>query len=112
VVVRRQHVGHAASDSTSQRQARFCSWGDFHLRSLGASALHTASWGGSLEILQFLLESGQDPDAADDSGMTAMMVAILRLNLMTMRCVFRDGEAVRRNTVVDVRARGSCDLLH
>jgi len=102
-------VGHAASDSTSQRQARFCSWGDFHLR---ASALHTASWGGSLEILQFLLESGQDPDAADDSGMTAMMVAILRLNLMTMRCVFRDGEAVRRNTVVDVRARGSCDLLH
>lgn len=34
--------------------------------------------------------------------MTAIMVAILRLNLMTMRCVYRDGEAVRRNTVVDV----------
>ncbi|EGZ23200.1 hypothetical protein PHYSODRAFT_324431 [Phytophthora sojae] len=98
-----RQVGHAKSDSLSQRQARFCSWGDFHLRTIGASALHTASWGGNLGIIEFLLESGQDPNAADDSGMTAIMVAILRLNLMTMRCVYRDGEAVRRNTVVDCR---------
>ncbi|KAI9994541.1 hypothetical protein PInf_011264 [Phytophthora infestans] len=31
------------------------------------------------------------------------MVTILRRNLMTMRCVLRDGEAVRRNIVVDCR---------
>ncbi|EGZ23201.1 hypothetical protein PHYSODRAFT_295704 [Phytophthora sojae] len=98
-----QQVGDAALDSESQRQARFCSWGDFHLHTIGASALHTAAWGGKLDIVQFLLDSGQDPNAADDSGMTAMMVAILHLNLLTMRCVFRDGEAVRRNTVVDCR---------
>ncbi|KAG6613606.1 uncharacterized protein IUM83_04524 [Phytophthora cinnamomi] len=98
-----RQVGRAKSDSLSQRQAKFCSWGDFHLRTIGASALHTASWGGNLGIVEFLLESGQDPNVGDDSSMTAMMVAILRLNLMTMRCVFRDGVAARRNTVVDCR---------
>ncbi|KAE8981603.1 hypothetical protein PF010_g22573 [Phytophthora fragariae] len=98
-----QQVGHDTSDSESQRLARFCSWGDFHLHTIGASALHTAAWGGELDIVEFLLELGQDPNAADDSGMTAIMVAILHLNLLTMRCVFRGGEAVRRNTVVDCR---------
>ncbi|KAG6613508.1 uncharacterized protein IUM83_04523 [Phytophthora cinnamomi] len=98
-----QQVGRAASDSEIQRHARFCSWGDFHLRTIGASALHTAAWSGELKIVEFLLESGQDPNADDDSGMTAIMVAILHLNLLTMRCVFRNGEAVRRNTVVDCR---------
>ncbi|KAG7376049.1 hypothetical protein PHYPSEUDO_014559 [Phytophthora pseudosyringae] len=96
-------VGSAALGSASERQLRFCSWSGFHLRTIGVSALHTAAWGGSLGIVEFLLESGQSPDEGDDSGMTAMMVAILRLNLMTMRCVLRDGEAVRRNTVVDCR---------
>lgn len=61
--------------------------------------------------MEFLLELGQDPNAADDSGMTAIMVAILHLNLLTMRCVFRGGEAVRRNTVVDVRV-WEATLLH
>ncbi|KAF1779705.1 Ankyrin repeat-containing domain [Phytophthora cactorum] len=74
-----RQVGSATSDSLPERQARFCSWNGFHLRSLG--------------ILEFLLESGQSPDESDDSGVTAIMVTILRLNLMTMRCVLRDGEA-------------------
>ncbi|GMF45707.1 unnamed protein product [Phytophthora fragariaefolia] len=98
-----QQVGHAKSDSPTQRQPRFCSWRGFHLRTIGSSALHTASWGGNLAIVELLLKSGQNPNAGDESGMTAMMVAILRLNLMTMRCVLRDGEAVRRNIVVDVK---------
>ncbi|KAL3656676.1 hypothetical protein V7S43_018455 [Phytophthora oleae] len=98
-----RHVKPPASDSTAQRQAKFCSWGTFHLRTIGASALHTAAWEGSLNIMRFLLESGQNPDVGDDSGLTPIMVAILRLNLMTMRCAFRDGVAVRRNTVVDCR---------
>ncbi|KAL4133999.1 hypothetical protein PRIC2_004313 [Phytophthora ramorum] len=93
------------STSRTQRQERFCSWSDFHLRTLGASALHTAAWEGNLEIMQFVLEAGQHPDTRDDDdGMTPMMVAILRLNLMTMRCVFHHGQAVRRNLVVDCRA--------
>ncbi|KAK1938749.1 Ankyrin-3 [Phytophthora citrophthora] len=91
------------SDSRARRQAKFCSWGSFHLDTIGASAIHTAAWEGSLDIMRFLLESGQDPDVGDDSGLTPIMVAILRLNLMTMRCVFRDGVAVRRNTVIDCR---------
>ncbi|KAG6949389.1 hypothetical protein JG687_00014891, partial [Phytophthora cactorum] len=88
-----RQVGSATSGSLPERQARFCSWNGFHLRTIGASALHTAAWGGSLGILEFLLESGQSPDESDDSGVTAIMVTILRLNLMTMRCVLRDGEA-------------------
>ncbi|KAL4174841.1 hypothetical protein KRP22_006770 [Phytophthora ramorum] len=100
-----RHVGSPVSDSPSQRQAKFCSWGAFHLRTIGASTLHTAAWGCNVEMMQFLLESGQNPDESGDDGMTAMMVTILRLNLMTMRCVIRDGEAVRRNTVVDCREK-------
>ncbi|ETK84346.1 hypothetical protein F441_10864 [Phytophthora nicotianae CJ01A1] len=91
------------SDSLLERQTRFCSWSGFHLRTIGASALHTATWAESLGILEFLLEFGQNPDEGDDSGVTAVMVAILRLNLVTMRCVLRNGEAVRRTTVVDCR---------
>ncbi|KAG7376048.1 hypothetical protein PHYPSEUDO_014558 [Phytophthora pseudosyringae] len=98
-----RHVGRPALDSLSQRQARFCTWDAFHLRTLGASALHTTAWDGNLAILRFLLEAGLNPDAGGESGMTAAMAAILHLNLMTMRCVFRDSEAVRRNTVVDCR---------
>lgn len=52
--------------------------------------------------MQFLLECGQDPDSGDNSGLTPAMVVILRLNLLVTRCVFRDGQAVRRSLVVDV----------
>ncbi|KAF4315561.1 hypothetical protein BBO99_00009733 [Phytophthora kernoviae] len=85
------------------RQTSICSWKGFHLRTLGASTLHTAAWEGNVDIMQFLLESGQNPDAGDDNAITPMMVAILRLNVMTMRCIFVNGEAVRRNLVVDCR---------
>ncbi|KAI9994557.1 hypothetical protein PInf_011280 [Phytophthora infestans] len=51
--------------------------------------------------MEFLLESGQHPDTGDEGGMTAMMVPILRLSLMTTRCVFRDRQVVQRNLVVD-----------
>ncbi|EGZ23204.1 hypothetical protein PHYSODRAFT_295708 [Phytophthora sojae] len=88
------------SDSTP-RQARFCSWDGFHLPTVGASALHTAAWRGELAVVQFLLECGQDPDSGDNSGLTPAMVVILRLNLLVTRCVFRDGQAVRRSLVVD-----------
>ncbi|KAG6613619.1 uncharacterized protein IUM83_04520 [Phytophthora cinnamomi] len=87
-----------------RRQAPFCSWDSFHLPTIGASALHTAAWKGYLAIVQFLLECGQDPDSGDGSGLTPAMMAILRLNLLATRCVFRDGQAVRRNLVVDCRA--------
>ncbi|KAE8952411.1 hypothetical protein PR001_g33306 [Phytophthora rubi] len=89
------------SDS-AQRPARFCSWDGFHLGTIGASALHTAAWRGELAVVQFLLECGQDPDSGDNSGLTPAMAVILRLNLLVTRCVFRDGQAVRRNLVVDV----------
>ncbi|KAF4133070.1 Ankyrin repeats domain-containing protein [Phytophthora infestans] len=91
-----------ASDSTvSSPQIRFCSWEYFHLPTIGASALLTAAWDGCAEIIEFLLEAGQDPDTFDSGGLTAMMVAILRFNVVVMRCVFRNGEAIRRNLVVD-----------
>ncbi|KAF1788264.1 Ankyrin repeat-containing domain [Phytophthora cactorum] len=57
---------------------RFCSWEYFHLPTIGASALLTAAWDGSAEIIEQLLDAGQDPDTNDNGGMTAMMVAILR----------------------------------
>jgi hypothetical protein len=99
-----QPVGPATSDVSP----RFCSWSNFHLRTLGASAIHTAAWHRDLAVARFLLEAGQGPDTGDDGGMTPAMVAILRLNLLTMRCVFHDGEAVRRNLVEDVRGSRSC----
>ncbi|KAL3656687.1 hypothetical protein V7S43_018467 [Phytophthora oleae] len=82
---------------------QFCSWEYFHLCTIGASALLTAAWDGCAEIVELLLEAGQDPNTSDDGGLTAMMVAILRYNVVAMRCVFRNGEAVRRNLVVDCR---------
>jgi len=76
---------------------------EFRLRTIGISALHTAAWGGHVGVLQYLLESGQCPDASSEGGTTPIMVAIHRFNVTTMRCVFRGREAVRRNLVVDVR---------
>ncbi|KAG3149663.1 hypothetical protein PI124_g11426 [Phytophthora idaei] len=98
-----------ASDSTvsASQQNRFCSWEYFHLPTIGASALLTAAWDGSAEIIEQLLDAGQDPDTNDNGGMTAMMVAILRFNVVVMRCVFRNGEAIRRNLVVDCREEES-----
>ncbi|RLN92085.1 hypothetical protein BBJ28_00022364 [Nothophytophthora sp. Chile5] len=49
----------------------------------------------------FLLEAGQSADTGDDSGMTPLMTAVTHFNLVTMRCVFRNNVAVRRNTVMD-----------
>ncbi|KAF4043230.1 Ankyrin repeats (3 copies) [Phytophthora infestans] len=85
----------------TQLQSRICHWDGFHLRTLGASALHTAAWRGDVAVIEFLLESGQHPDTGYEGGMTAMMVPILRLSLMTTRCVFRDRQVVQRNLVVD-----------
>ncbi|EGZ23203.1 hypothetical protein PHYSODRAFT_410639, partial [Phytophthora sojae] len=68
----------------AEPRSRFCSWNEFHLHTIGASALHAAVWDGSLGIIQFLLEESQSPDSADDSGVTPMMLVIMRLNLITM----------------------------
>ncbi|ETL90937.1 hypothetical protein L917_10474, partial [Phytophthora nicotianae] len=78
-------------------------WGGFCLSTLGASALHTATWKVDSVVMEFLLELGQHPDPRDDNGLTPMMVTILRLSIMTTRCVFRGGQAVRRNLIVDCR---------
>ncbi|KAL4159325.1 hypothetical protein PRNP1_005087 [Phytophthora ramorum] len=94
-------VGSPTQD-TSYRP-RSCSWTNFHLRTIGASTLHTAAWNGDLGIVQFLLEEGQNPDTGDEAAVTPIMVAILRLTIMTMRCVIRGGEAIRRNILVDCR---------
>ncbi|KAH7485626.1 hypothetical protein PRIC1_004924 [Phytophthora ramorum] len=88
---------------TTVSARRFCSWENFHLTTLGASALHTAAWEGSLGIVELVLEAGQDPDTRDDGGLTPMMVAMLRHNVIVTRCVFQNGQAVRRNAVVDCR---------
>ncbi|RLN98095.1 hypothetical protein BBJ28_00025073, partial [Nothophytophthora sp. Chile5] len=76
-------------------------WEQFHLPTVGASALHTAVWEGSFAVVTFLLEAGQSADTGDDSGMTPLMTAVTHFNLVTMRCVFRNNLAVRRNTVMD-----------
>ncbi|KAG7376916.1 hypothetical protein PHYPSEUDO_012549 [Phytophthora pseudosyringae] len=107
-------VGVAAgttSGSPALDQRQFCGWEDFHLPTIGASALLTAAWDGCVGIVALLLEAGQDPDASDNGGLTAIMVAILRYNVVVMRCVFRNGDAIRRNLVVDCREEES-ELLH
>ncbi|KAK1928514.1 E3 ubiquitin-protein ligase mib1 [Phytophthora citrophthora] len=93
----------SAPGTVGPTRPQFCSWESFHLRTIGASALLTSAWDGCAEIVELLLETGQDPDTSDDGGLTAMMVAIMRYNIVAMRCVFRNGEAVRRNLVVDCR---------
>lgn len=52
-----------------------------------------------------LLEAGQDPDTRNHGGRTPSMVALLRYNVVVMRCGFRNNQAVRRNIVEDVRGR-------
>lgn len=93
----------AASDPARPQRQQFCGWNGFHLSSIGASTLHTATWEGSLGIVELLLQAGQDPDTRDAAGLTPIMVALLRYNVVVMRCVFRNAKAVRRNIVVDVR---------
>ncbi|KAJ8539179.1 hypothetical protein ON010_g12692 [Phytophthora cinnamomi] len=92
----------ATTDSAPHTQ-RFCGWKGFHLSTIGASTLLTATWEGDLGIVELLLEAGQDPDTRDNGGLTPTMMALLRYNVVVMRCVFRNGQAVRRNIVVDVR---------
>ncbi|KAG6613418.1 uncharacterized protein IUM83_04519 [Phytophthora cinnamomi] len=92
----------ATTDSAPHTQ-RFCGWKGFHLSTIGASTLLTATWEGDLGIVELLLEAGQDPDTRDNGGLTPTMMALLRYNVVVMRCVFRNGQAVRRNIVVDCR---------
>ncbi|KAJ8519164.1 hypothetical protein ON010_g18110 [Phytophthora cinnamomi] len=91
----------ATTDSAPRARQQFCSWKGFHLSTIGASTLLTATWEGDLGIVELLLEAGQDPDTRDNGGLTPIMVALLRYNVVVMRCVFRNGQAVRRNIVVD-----------
>jgi ankyrin repeat protein len=84
-------------------EAAFCTWSSFHLGTIEASTLHTATWHGKDNVVEYLLDEGMDPDTVDDAGVTPIMLALTRLNLQAMRCVFRNREAVRRNLVEDVR---------
>lgn len=45
------------------------------------------------------MEVGQNPDTPGNGDATPIMVTILRLTLMTMRCMIRDGEAIKRSDV-------------
>ncbi|ETM44212.1 hypothetical protein L914_10532 [Phytophthora nicotianae] len=85
------------------RSSGFCSWDGFHLNTIGASALHTATWHGEDKIVEFLLGEGQDPDTEDESGMSAIILAIMHHNLQATRCIFRDRVAIQRNLVMDCR---------
>ncbi|KAG1705627.1 hypothetical protein DVH05_003329 [Phytophthora capsici] len=90
-------------DPISTHRPRSCSWTEFHLQTIGASAIHTAACDGDTGILQFLLEAGQSPNTPGSDGVTPMMVAIMRFTLTTMRCMIRDGEAIKRNILFDCR---------
>ncbi|KAL4159338.1 hypothetical protein PRNP1_005098 [Phytophthora ramorum] len=101
-----RNVDTLAVDSDGSRSSRttgFCSWDGFHLGTIGASALHTATWHGDTNIGQYLLQEGQDPNTEDDTGMTPIMLAIMHHNLQATRCVFRDRLAIQRNLVTDCR---------
>ncbi|KAG7389210.1 hypothetical protein PHYBOEH_007553 [Phytophthora boehmeriae] len=81
----------------------FCSWERFHLGTIGASTLHTATWHGVKSVVEYLLESGQDPDTEDNTGMTPIMLVIMHHDLQAQRCVFRDRKAIQRNLIMDCR---------
>ncbi|EGZ23219.1 hypothetical protein PHYSODRAFT_344401 [Phytophthora sojae] len=98
-------VNTPASGAPTRRQ--FCSWESFHLSTSGASTLLTAAWGHSLDVVEMLLEAGQDPDTRNHGGRTPSMVALLRYNVVVMRCGFRNNQAVRRNIVEDCRHEDS-----
>ncbi|KAG7379453.1 hypothetical protein PHYPSEUDO_008558 [Phytophthora pseudosyringae] len=94
-------------DSDRSRVSRtpgFCSWDGFHLSTIGASALHTATWHGNDRIVAYLLEEGQHPDTQDGTGMTAVMLTLMHHNLQATRCILHDREAIQRNLVTDVRS--------
>ncbi|KAF4043218.1 Ankyrin repeat [Phytophthora infestans] len=94
------------------RSPGFCSWDGFHLRTVGASALHTATWHGDNKIVQYLLEEGQDPKTEDESGMTAIVLAIMHHNLQATRCVYRERVAIQRNLVMDCREEDDLRTRH
>ncbi|KAG3069489.1 hypothetical protein PI124_g21500 [Phytophthora idaei] len=96
-------VTNGSDASQSSLPAGFCTWDGFHLSTIGASALHTATWHRDDKIVRYLLEEGQDPDTPDKSGMTAIMLTIMHHNLQATRCIFRDRIAIQRNLVVDCR---------
>src|SRR5262249_17354657 len=65
----------------------------------GGNLLHGATWGGSIEMVRFLLERGLDVNAANDNGLTPLMVAALQ-GRVDMARVLLKAEA-------DRKARGS-----
>ncbi|RLN65440.1 hypothetical protein BBJ29_005727 [Phytophthora kernoviae] len=78
---------------------------------VGSSTLHTATWHGNKKVVEYLLESGQDPDAQDDTGMTPISLVIMNHNLQAQRCVFRDREAIQRNLIMDCREEDAERML-
>ncbi|DAZ92638.1 TPA: hypothetical protein N0F65_003451 [Lagenidium giganteum] len=96
-------AGPRASDSSAGSRVRKATDERFWLCTLGASALHAATWSGQLHVLEFLLHQGQHPDARDQHGMTAIMLTLTRHNIQAHRMIFHRGVAVRRSTVVDTR---------
>ncbi|POM62342.1 hypothetical protein PHPALM_28516 [Phytophthora palmivora] len=87
----------------TNRTDSFCSWDGFHLSTIGASALHTATWHGDDRIVEYLLEEGQDSNTEDDTGTTPIMLTLTHHILQATRCIFRDRVAIQRNLVTDCR---------
>ncbi|KAJ8561496.1 hypothetical protein ON010_g8185 [Phytophthora cinnamomi] len=76
----------AAEDSgMNSRTLSVDSWDGFRLGTIGASALHTATWRGDDRVVEYLLEEGQDPDTKDTTGMTPIMLVIMYHNLQATR---------------------------
>ncbi|CEG39710.1 Ankyrin [Plasmopara halstedii] len=98
-----RNIQHLNSANNSQPSTGFCGWHGFHLSTIGASALYTATWFGDDKIIEYLLEEGQDPDTEDESGMSAITVAIMHHNLQATRCIFRNRVAIQQNLITDCR---------
>jgi hypothetical protein len=100
------HRGRGDDSTYGQRlpRTRASDWSGFPLHTLGASAMHAATWSGSLDVMRFLLEQGQHPDSRDDWEMTPLMVITMRHTLPFIRRVFHGRETILRHLVMDVRA--------
>ncbi|KAH7485659.1 hypothetical protein PRIC2_004813 [Phytophthora ramorum] len=90
----------------------FCDWDKFHLPTVGASALHAAAWDGAYQVLEFLLQAGQQVDERGRRGVTALMATLMRHNVQALRAVFQGSAVVQLNTVMDCRKEDAERLNH
>lgn len=78
----------------------------------GNTALHLASWAGSVACVVTLLHSGADPASARRSGETAWALAKLRLSKIEVPGLSRDLEPEDCNAVAAILASESQSDVH